>query len=105
MIIKLHRGTAAALAVTLLVSFSSPAPARQKGAAKEQAEAQAEARKQAEKAAKVFRQIMSVPDKAIPRELLQNAEAVAVFPDVFKAGLLLVGGRGGKASTAARCCR
>src|SRR5687767_11535915 len=96
MIIKHHRGVAAALAVALLVSFSAPAPARQKGATKDQAEAQAEARKQAEKAAKVFRQIMSVPDKAIPRELLQNAEAVAVFPDVFKAGLLLVGGRGGK---------
>ena len=30
---------------------------------------------------------------------------LAVYPDVFKAGLLLVGGRGGKASTAARCCR
>ena len=93
MIIRLHRGVAVALAVaTLLLTSSAPAPARQKGLAKQQAEA----RKQAEKAAKVFRQIMSVPDKAIPRELLQNAEAVAVFPDVFKAGVLLVGGRGGK---------
>jgi SH3 domain-containing YSC84-like protein 1 len=89
---RLIRG---ALAVALAVSLPAAAAARQKkagGAAKEQAEA----RKQAQKAAKVFREIMSVPDKAIPRELLEKAEAVAVFPDVFKAGILLVGGRGGK---------
>ena len=92
MFIQLHKGVVGALAVALLLVSSSVAPARQKGTAKQQAEA----RKQAEKAAKVFREIMSVPDKAIPRELLQNAEAVAVFPDVFKAGVLLVGGRGGK---------
>lgn len=97
MMIRLHRGAAAALvAAALLVGFASPAPAQTKGTAKQQAKDQAEARKQAQKAAKVFREIMSVPDKAIPRELLQNAEAVAVFPDVIKAGVLLVGGRGGK---------
>lgn len=93
MFIRLHKGLAGALAVALLVASAAPvADARQKNLAKQQAEA----RKQAEKAAKVFRQIMSVPDKAIPRELLQNAEAVAIFPDVIKAGVLLVGGRGGK---------
>ena len=94
MFIQFRKGVAGALAAALLlVASAAPAPAqRQKGTAKQQAEA----RKQAEKAAKVFRQIMSVPDKAIPRELLQNAEAVAVFPDVIKAGVLLVGGRGGK---------
>ncbi|HEY9283263.1 MAG TPA: lipid-binding SYLF domain-containing protein [Pyrinomonadaceae bacterium] len=83
-----------ALALALLSSVPVGAAAQQKpsDAAKEQAEA----RKQAEKAAKVFREIMSVPDKAIPRELLQNAEAVAVFPDVIKAGVILVGGRGGR---------
>ena len=83
-----------ALAIALLSGVPAGASAQKKSpdAAKEQAEA----RKQAEKAAKVFREIMSVPDKAIPRELLQNAEAVAVFPDVFKAGVLIVGGRGGR---------
>lgn len=89
---RLMRG---ALGLALALSLPAGAAARQKkpdNVAKEQAEA----RKQAEKAAKVFREIMSVPDKAIPRELLENAEAVAVFPDVFKAGVLLVGGRGGK---------
>lgn len=90
-----QRALGRALVFTLLLSLPAGASAgRQKGtdAAKEQAEA----RKQADKAAKVFREIMSVPDKAIPRELLENAEAVAVFPDVFKAGVLLVGGRGGR---------
>ncbi len=58
--------------------------------------AQKDAREQTAKATKVFRQIMSTPDKAIPKELLDKAEAVAVFPDVIKAGFLLVGGRGGR---------
>ena len=63
---------------------------------KKQQKAEAEAREQANKAAKVFRQIMSTPERAIPRELIDRAEAVAVFPDVIKAGFLLVGGRGGR---------
>jgi SH3 domain-containing YSC84-like protein 1 len=53
-----------------------------------------EAAKQSEKAARVFREIMGTPDKAIPTDLLDKAEAVAVFPSVFKAGFI-VGGRGG----------
>jgi lipid-binding SYLF domain-containing protein len=88
-----------ALALALALGLPAATAARQqRGAAatREQAKEQAEGRKQAEKAAKVFREIMSVPDKAIPRELLENAEAVAVFPDVFKAGVILVGGRGGR---------
>jgi SH3 domain-containing YSC84-like protein 1 len=84
-------------ALGVLLALGLPAAAAaQKQKASDVAKEQAEGRKQAEKAAKVFREIMSVPDKAIPRELLENAEAVAVFPDVFKAGILLVGGRGGK---------
>jgi lipid-binding SYLF domain-containing protein len=53
-----------------------------------------EATSQSEKAARVFREIMGTPDKAIPSDLLDKAEAVAVFPSVFKAGFV-VGGRGG----------
>lgn len=45
-------------------------------------------------AARVFTQIMAAPDKAIPKDLLDNAEAVAVFPKVLKAGFI-IGGRGG----------
>ncbi|MCO6512530.1 MAG: BON domain-containing protein [Aridibacter famidurans] len=43
---------------------------------------------------KVFSEIMSKPDKAIPRELLENATAIGIFPDVVKAAFI-VGGSGG----------
>ncbi|HKG14996.1 MAG TPA: lipid-binding SYLF domain-containing protein [Pyrinomonadaceae bacterium] len=53
-----------------------------------------DASKKAESAARVFEQIMGAPDRSIPKDLLDRAEAVAVFPGMLKAGLL-VGGRGG----------
>lgn len=46
-------------------------------------------------AAKTFTEIMNVRDKAIPKELLNKAEAIAVFPDVIKAAFI-IGGRGGQ---------
>ena len=46
-------------------------------------------------AAKVFTEIMNVRDKAIPKELLDKAEAIAVFPGVIKAAFI-IGGRGGQ---------
>ena len=51
---------------------------------------------QSEKAAKAFGEIMGTPDKAIPKDLLEKAECVAVFPSVLKAGFI-VGGQGGVA--------
>lgn len=53
----------------------------------------AEATKQSQEAANAFTEIMNVPDKSIPRGLLDKAEAIAVF-EVVKAGFI-VGGRGG----------
>jgi lipid-binding SYLF domain-containing protein len=53
----------------------------------------AEAAKDAQKASDVFTEIMNVPDKAIPQNLLDKAEAIAVF-EVLKAGFI-VGGRKG----------
>ena len=50
---------------------------------------------QSAKAAKAFEAIMQVPDKAIPRDLLARAKAIAVFPDVIKVALT-VGGEGGR---------
>ena len=52
------------------------------------------AAEQSAKAARVFNEIMGTPEKSIPRDLLARAEAVAVFPNVIKAGFI-VGGRGG----------
>ena len=56
---------------------------------------------QSEKAARVIREIMDTPDKAIPKELLDSAECVAVFPSVIKAGFI-VGGRGGRGVASCR---
>src|ERR1041384_2155674 len=39
---------------------------------------------QSAKAARVFNEIMDTREKSIPRELLDRAEAVAVFPGVLK---------------------
>ena len=55
---------------------------------------QKDATKKAESASRVFEQVMGAPDRSIPRELLDRAEAVAVFPGMLKAGFV-VGGRGG----------
>jgi lipid-binding SYLF domain-containing protein len=54
-----------------------------------------EAAERASHAARVLDEIMAVPDKAIPRELLERAQAIAVFPDVLRAAFVF-GGRGGK---------
>ena len=53
-----------------------------------------EAAKEAQRASDAFTEIMNIPEKAIPQGLLDKAEAIAVFPDVIKAGFI-VGGRGG----------
>jgi SH3 domain-containing YSC84-like protein 1 len=52
------------------------------------------AAQQSAKAARVFNEIMATHERSIPRDLLERAEAVAVFPSVIKAGFIL-GGRGG----------
>jgi len=57
--------------------------------------------KQSDKAARVFGEIMGTPDKGIPKDLLEKAECVAVFPSVIKAGFI-VGGRGGRGVASCR---
>lgn len=47
------------------------------------------------KAATIFKEIMSAPDKAIPRRILDDADCIAVFPQVIKAAFG-IGGRGGR---------
>jgi lipid-binding SYLF domain-containing protein len=78
-----------ALCMTLLVGLAGTASAQSKTVKKVN-----EATERSRKAAKIFTEIMAAPDKAIPRDLLDKAEAVAVFPNVIKAGFI-VGGRGG----------
>lgn len=45
-------------------------------------------------ATRVLDEIMQSPDRAVPRRLLEDAYAIAVIPDVVKAGLLIGGRRG-----------
>ena len=54
-----------------------------------------DAARHAGEAAETFTEIMNVRDKAIPKELLDTAEAIAVFPGVLKAAFV-VGGRQGQ---------
>jgi SH3 domain-containing YSC84-like protein 1 len=80
------------LAVVILlfvVSVAAGQTTRERSTKKAQAAAD-----QSAKAARVFTQIMGSNEQSIPRELLERAEAVAVFPGVLKGGFI-VGGRGG----------
>jgi lipid-binding SYLF domain-containing protein len=52
------------------------------------------AAKQSAQAARVFDAIMGTREKSIPKDLLQRAEAVAVFPGVLKGGFIVGGRRG-----------
>jgi lipid-binding SYLF domain-containing protein len=56
--------------------------------------AQPEDLKRAQDAVRVLDEIMQAPDKAIPQDLLREAKAIAVVPDVIKAGFVFGGRRG-----------
>ena len=55
----------------------------------------ADAARHSETAAKIFTEIMNVRDQSIPRNLLDKAEAIAVFPGVVKVAFG-IGGKGGQ---------
>src|SRR5881394_362695 len=60
-----------------------------------------DATRHAQEASEVFTQIMNVREKAIPKDLLDRAEAIAVFPDVIKAAFIF-GGKGGQGAISRR---
>jgi len=81
--------TFCALSLAGLLAISAVVtPAQKKSRTKDAARHSGEA-------AETFTEIMNVKDKAIPKELLDTAEAIAVFPGVIKAAFL-IGGRGGQ---------
>jgi lipid-binding SYLF domain-containing protein len=55
----------------------------------------------AENASRVLSEILRIPEDSVPTKLLQEAAAIAVVPDVVKAGFV-VGGRHGKGLIAVR---
>ncbi len=85
----IHRAFSFSLSISLMVLTCVVAVSAQKKTRLQDATRHATA------AAKVFTQIMNVRDKAIPKELLDKAEAIAVFPGVIKAAFIF-GGRGGQ---------
>src|ERR687883_221271 len=89
----LRRVTAFALAAAAALCLTHATAAAQKRKAPAPKRA-ADASRHSKEAAEVLRRIMSVPEKEIPRDLLESAEAVAVCPGVFKAAFI-VGGRKG----------
>ncbi|MGA9421306.1 MAG: lipid-binding SYLF domain-containing protein [Rhodanobacteraceae bacterium] len=76
------RLAAICLGVLLVAGFASPARAGDKEITR------------AENAVRVLKEIMQAPDMAIPRDLLRRAYAIAVIPDVLKAGFVVGGRRG-----------
>jgi lipid-binding SYLF domain-containing protein len=68
--------------LALASSYASPAHAGE------------EENKRAQDAVRVLKEVMMAPDKRIPADLIGSAYAIAVIPDVIKAGFV-IGGRHG----------
>ena len=51
--------------------------------------------KRLQSAAQAFKEVMDMPDKAIPQDLLNRAECIVIVPDLKK-GAFIVGGKYGK---------
>ncbi len=86
---SIYRTFYCSLSISLLVLTCAVAtPAKKKTRLQD-------ATRHSQKAAEVFTEIMNVRDKAIPKELLDKAEAIAVFPGVVKAAFIF-GGKGGQ---------
>jgi lipid-binding SYLF domain-containing protein len=88
--IQLVKNITLALCLTLIASVVALADDKDKGPVAESA-----------KAAAAFREIMDAPDKAIPREVLDAAECIAVFPGAKK-GAFVVGVQKGEGVVSCR---
>jgi lipid-binding SYLF domain-containing protein len=80
------------IALFLLVCVTATVASAQKTTSRKRAN---DAARHARDAAKVFTEVMNVPDKGIPKELLDKAKAIAVFPGTTK-GAFIIGARGGQ---------
>lgn len=96
-----RRGLAALIAVYVLLAYAPGTLAQSTRAERFPQKRAKDASRHSREAAEVFRRIMSVPERAIPRDLLERAEAVAVCPDVLKAAFI-VGARKGDCSISRR---
>src|SRR5687767_12315044 len=85
---RFYRAFSAFAASLLLLTFAVQVSAQKKSR-------MTDATRHSREAAETFTEIMNVRDRAIPKELLDKAEAIAVFPGVIKAAFIF-GGRGGQ---------
>ena len=65
------------------------------------AAAQTDADKRAQEAASVLNEVMSIPEKSIPQDLLNKAECVVIMPGMKK-GAFIVGGKYGRGFASCR---
>jgi lipid-binding SYLF domain-containing protein len=63
--------------------------------------AASDAPKRLQSAAEAFKEVMGIPDKAIPQDLLEKAECIVIIPDLKK-GAFIVGGKYGKGFVSCR---
>ena len=87
-----EKGTELLLIVIAVIVTAGIVPAQ--ATAKQNKKDISEAKKTSNEAVKVFNEVMRIPDRAIPKDLLDRAEAVAIFPGVINAAFIF-GGRGG----------
>jgi lipid-binding SYLF domain-containing protein len=65
------------------------------------ASAASDADERLQSAAQAFREVMGIPDKSIPQDLLNKAECIVIVPDLKK-GAFIVGGKYGKGFASCR---
>jgi lipid-binding SYLF domain-containing protein len=63
--------------------------------------AASDAPKRLQTAAEAFKEVMGIPDKSIPQDLLEKAECIVIIPDLKK-GAFIVGGKYGKGFVSCR---
>ena len=63
--------------------------------------AASDAPKRLQTAAAAFKEVMGIPDKAIPQDLLEKAQCIVIIPDLKK-GAFIVGGKYGKGFVSCR---
>ncbi|MSV36020.1 MAG: DUF1134 domain-containing protein [Bryobacterales bacterium] len=65
------------------------------------ASAASDAPKRLQQAAQALKEVMGIPDKAIPQELLNKAQCIVIVPDLKK-GAFIIGGKYGKGFVSCR---
>jgi SH3 domain-containing YSC84-like protein 1 len=63
--------------------------------------AASDAPKRLQTAAEAFKEVMGIPDKAIPQDLLEKAQCIVIIPDLKK-GAFIVGGKYGRGFVSCR---